>query len=327
METHGLSYDSPWYLRSGHLQTIFGALRKAPTIPSPEAIRIAIAPAGQMLAYPSPRALDRSNNTGILLIHGLGGCHASPYLVRIANRLDGLNRRVFRVDLPGSGAGWDLTHLPSHAGCSEQVIQALTHLSKAYGIHAWQIAGFSLGGNVAAKTAVEWSRNSETSFSIKQLVLVSPALDLTSCVRHIERRQNWIYNRYFVRGLERQVRRKAEIWPQWRERLCSVREQRLPVRTIRQFDEAYTSRVAGFVDADDYYQRCSTHRYISKLAMPIEILFDRHDPIVPANQFSQIEWHQSTTLAETRFGGHLGYVSKRSHSYWMDDWVVERLTS
>jgi hypothetical protein len=41
----------------------------------------------------------------VLLVHGLAGCHASPYMRRIAVKLMRKGVRVFRLDLRGSGAG------------------------------------------------------------------------------------------------------------------------------------------------------------------------------------------------------------------------------
>ena len=60
---------------------------------------------------------------------------------------------------------------------------------------------------------------------------------------------------------------------------------RTDVRTVRQFDDAYTAPHHGFRDADDYYHRASSLRVIDQIAIPTLILSAADDPFVPPEQF------------------------------------------
>src|SRR5688572_2764247 len=60
-----------------------------------------------------------------VLVHGLGGCHRSAYLRRMANDLGLRGTRVYRLDLRGAGAGAGHARRLYHAGCSADVRAAL----------------------------------------------------------------------------------------------------------------------------------------------------------------------------------------------------------
>ena len=105
-------------------------------------------------------------------------------------------------------------------------------------------------------------------------------MDLARCVDALERPENALYEWNFVRNLKRRMRRKARRLPQ-RFDLAALRS----VRTVRQFDDAYTAPHHGFRDADDYYHRASSLRVIDQIAVPTLILSASDDPFVPPEQF------------------------------------------
>ena len=63
-------------------------------------------------------------------------------------------------------------------------------------------------------------------------------------MRALERRQNFVYQWNFVRGLKGRMRRKAAVFP---GRYAIDRLDR--IRTVREFDEVYTAPHFGFRDA------------------------------------------------------------------------------
>src|SRR5439155_2971403 len=91
----------------------------------------------------------------ILVIHGLGGCHRSAHVQRLARRLIQRQVRVVRMDLRGVGHGVRLARRPYHGGLSADVRAALEAM------HGWSprsplaVIGLSLGGNLALKMAGE----------------------------------------------------------------------------------------------------------------------------------------------------------------------------
>ena len=51
----------------------------------------------------------------VLLVPGLGGSFRSPFMARIAGKLNASGFRTFRMDLRGCGSGYRLARLPGHA--------------------------------------------------------------------------------------------------------------------------------------------------------------------------------------------------------------------
>ena len=86
-----------------------------------------------------------------LLIHGLGGCHDSGYMQRIAHKLNARGVRVFRMDLRGCGAGMGLARLPYHSGRSEDARAALAAIARICRNSPTTLVGFSLGANMSLK--------------------------------------------------------------------------------------------------------------------------------------------------------------------------------
>ncbi|MFM8174676.1 MAG: YheT family hydrolase [Pirellulaceae bacterium] len=321
----GTSYHPRWYLRNGHLQTML-----VPYTLRPESrfdVSAHQVPFGENSAtclYESHGRSDSKSDQAILLIHGLAGSHASPYLVRIADHLTALGHRVFRMDLPGCGPSMSLSDLPAHAGCSDIIRRVMMWSSQHLGIARWRVAGFSLGGNILLKMLAE-SRQDGWSTGVERAVVVAPPIDLARCCDSIESRRNWLYNRFFVRMLRSAAHQRASLWPRWQERFRLLHK---PIRSIRDFDDQFTAPLIGFQNAAEYYDQCSSARLLDRIRVPTEVLVDRSDPIVPVAIYEDAPWSSSCQLTITKHGGHLGYLNhSRSEGLgcWMDHWVADHL--
>ena len=85
------------------------------------------------------------------------------------------------------------------------------------------------------------------------------------------------------------MRRKAAAWP-GRYDLSPLRR----IRTVREFDEAYTAPHHGFNGAADYYQRAASMRVVDRVRVPALVVTAADDPFVPPDQFAR-SVHWSTT--------------------------------
>src|SRR5438270_657535 len=79
----------------------------------------------------------------------------------------------------------------------------------------------------------------------------------------LEEPRNRLYQWNFVKDLKRRMRRKNRFWP---GRFDMSKLSR--IRTVREFDEAYTAPYFGFNGAEDYYYRASAMRIIDRLHIP-----------------------------------------------------------
>ena len=150
-----------------------------------------------------------------------------------------------------------------------------------------------------------------------------PVIELAECVRALERRENFIYQWNFVRGLKARMHRKAAAHP------GKYPLDRLPaVRTVREFDEYFTAPHFSFDDAEDYYFRASAMRVVDRIRVPALIISAEDDPFVPAELFRDphLRANPQITVVLTRYGGHCGFASDSDvadDGYWAERQIVE----
>lgn len=321
-------FSPPWYLRSGHLQTVITAMRRPkPKLRGTRSHIVPLGEAGATYIYEdAPLESTERSSTAFVMLHGLGSSHAGTYMASVARHLVDRGQRVIRVDLPGSGLSAPLTWLPAHAGCDAQVRMILDWCYDHLGITRWHGIGFSLGGNILLNVLSHFASTSEPAaaprWSFGRSLAVAPPIDLAACCDGMNRGLNRWYARYFLKVLAREARQRAQHWPQWRA-LLDAR----PMRTIRDFDHRYTAPLAGYASADDYYARASSGPRLDSIRTETILLCDRHDPIVPARLFSSIS-NPLLRMHWTRRGGHLGYLFRDERGRlkrWADQWIADQL--
>jgi uncharacterized protein len=268
------------------------------------------------------------NTPLVILIHGLGGDHTSPYLQRIAQQLRQAGLRVWRVDLRGSGQGLELAWRPAHAGCSQDLAAIVNRATQRYPDAPIRIVGFSLSGNVLLKMLGEAALGKlEPAIDLAAIdyaLAIAPPADLHSCADNMDRPSRKIYTHYYLKMLDKQVELRRARWPQWQ---AIAREPR--VRTIREFDARYTAPLGGFRDTDHYYTDASAIGLMQAITTPTTLVIDRHDPIVCVKSFEHVRLNaQSTEVITTSHGGHMGYFGLDSSGRsirWMEHFVVQQI--
>ncbi len=215
-------------------------------------------------------------------------------------------------------------HLSSglyHSGLSEDPTVVIRELIDLDHLRSVVVIGYSLGGNVTLKLAGDYGDSFPSE--LRAICVVSPTMDLARCVEALERPPNVLYEWNFVRNLKRRMLRKARALPGRFDlsRLAGV-------RTVRDFDEAFTAPHHGFQDADDYYYRASSLRVIDKIRVPTLILSAADDPFVPVDQFDDqaVCDNPWVTVAVTEHGGHCGFLGNASNEfdgYWAEKTAVE----
>ena len=209
-----------------------------------------------------------------------------------------------------------------HSGLTEDARQVIGELTSGDGLTSIVVAGYSLGGNLALKLAGE--QDAAPLPSLKAACAVSPIMEIAACVDALERRSNLIYQWNFVRNLKARMRRKARAHP-GRFRLDTLGR----IRTVREFDEAYTAPHFGFRDASDYYHRAAAMRVIDRIRIPTLIVTAADDPFVPHETFDDpaIANNPSIQLIVTRYGGHCGFLGmstgRGDDGYWAETMVVD----
>ncbi|HEX3725188.1 MAG TPA: alpha/beta fold hydrolase, partial [Pirellulales bacterium] len=198
--------------RGGHAQTLAGAyLPMGRYAYRANQHRVALDDGDQLVLHDDVPAGWESSDRTALLIHGMGGSHESGYMRRIAHKLNVRGVRVFRMDLRGCGAGWQLARLPYHSGRSPDAAAALYALAKALPRSRVTLVGFSLGANIVLKLLGELGQT--RCGNLDSAMAVCPPIDLAACSRSISLPGNRWYDRYFVGLLWKHLRRRSAIDP------------------------------------------------------------------------------------------------------------------
>lgn len=258
-----------------------------------------------------------------LLVHGLAGCHASPYMVRAAQKLRDVGIRTFRMDLRGCGAGERLAINPYHAGRSDDILAALREVVRLCPGSPISLIGFSLGGNLVLKLLGETP--DAVPEPLKRAMVVNPAMDLAACSKALARPAARVYDRHLVKILWKQLQRRNQMFPDAQMPAF----KRAPRRVI-EFDEMFTAPTAGYESAEHYYARCSASQFLSNVRVSTLILTARDDPLVPVHIFENATFSPSVLLHIAEGGGHLGYIGRRGvdpDRRWMDWRVIDWITA
>ena len=102
----------------------------------------------------------------------------------------------------------------------------------------------------------------------------------------------------------------------------------MEIKTIRDFDERFTSLAHGFQNADDYYFRSSSVRVVDKIRIPTLIIHSADDPFIPFDPLREKVFSENPylLLITTSRGGHVAFVSDTSEKedrFWAENRAIE----
>jgi uncharacterized protein len=264
---------------------------------------------------------QRARHSTIVIWHGMEGSIDSTYMKSTADKAFRAGFNVLRVNFRNCGGTEHLTPTLYHGGLTHDLRNVVNELIEDDGLKRIFLTGFSLGGNLVLKLAGEYGENAPAE--VIAVCAVSPSVDLQASTDRILTKKNWIYHKQFVRSLKDRIRRKQKFFPG----LYDL--SRLPqIRTIRDFDEEFTARANGFVNADDYYYRSSSVRIAQKIHLPTLIIHAHDDPFIPFEPLRQDVFSENPyiLLIATDRGGHVAFISsekKKEDRFWAENRAVE----
>lgn len=298
---------SPW-IPGAHAQTVLGSLLPSHTpelrwepldVPLPD---------GDLLKV---RVLPGDPTRVLHVFHGLGGSADAGYVRRLAARMHRKGWTIFAVNHRGAGEGRGFAAKPYHSGGSADVSAVLAQGRIRYPEARHFAVGYSLSGNMLL-LLLGRPRSGETLPDAA--VAVNPPCDLEACSHALLRGFSRVYDRRFVRILIDEIGARAT-------------SGRIPpvdfrgVKTLRDFDEAYTARAAGYRDRDHYYEACSCGPHLHAIRRPTVILTSEDDPIAPARELRRFPLSEVVRLQVEGHGGHMGYLARRGAALPEGRWL------
>ena len=309
-------------LVDGHRMTVFGwgNPRYFPRLPAPTVRYFDVDADARVLAHCHWQPLPWTHPT-LLLLHGLNASSDAHYMKGIASKAFARGINVIRLNQRNCGGTERLSAGLFHSGLTADARHVIEELVAIDGLPAVTVAGYSLGGNLALKLAAEYGDAPPPA--LRGVAAVSPIIEIAECVRALERRENALYQWNFVKDLKARMRRKDRFWPgRFDLGLLAA------VRTVREFDDAYTAPHFGFKDAADYYHRASAMRIIDRIHVPALVIAAEDDPFVPPQPFRdrKVTGNPHIQLALSEHGGHCAFVGPASgedDGYWAEGRIVD----
>jgi predicted alpha/beta-fold hydrolase len=298
----------------------WGNPRYFPRLPASTRRYFDVAPGTRVVAACHWQARPWEHAT-LIALHGLNGSSDAHYMRGLAAKAFARGMNVVRLNQRNCG---DTEHLAEglfHSGLTADAAHVVHELTHVDGLPALAVAGYSLGGNLALKLAGEYGPCAPAA--LVGVAAVSPIIEISECTRALERPGNGLYEWNFVRDLKRRMRRKDRFKP------GSFDLTRLNgIKTVRQFDEAFTAPYFGFRNAEDYYHRASAMRVIDRIRVPALVITAEDDPFVPSQPFHdpKVTGNPCIDLRISPHGGHCGFVGERSadnDGYWAEAQIVD----
>ena len=308
-------------IRNGHAMTIAAAYwprRFALSGPEPRLFRVA--EDSQLLAACHWQQGRQKDVPLLAIVHGLEGSCDSNYVLGIAEKAYQRGFHVVRLNQRNCGDSEGLTPTLYNSGMSADYRSVLEELAEGDGFTQIFFAGYSMGGNLVTKMAGELENAAPQA--LRGICAICPALDLASCADALNKRENYFYQRHFVKGLMARYVRKAALFPK-----IYSRDGFGKIRTVREFDDAITAPCFGYRDAQEYYETASARRVVGNVRVPMLMITAQDDPFVPYESFlaALVGDNPAIEFVAPERGGHCAFISKRggTERFWAEARVVD----
>jgi uncharacterized protein len=314
-------YQAPIWLPEGHSQTIFPSIfRKVEGI---NYVRERInTPDGDFLDVDFSKCNSPTHSITkslIILSHGLEGDTSRQYITGMVKNFNENGFDCLAWNFRSCSGEMNQTKRFYHSGATDD-LETIVKYSLSKGYQKIYLAGFSLGGNLTLKYLGEKGQNLYPE--IQKAVTFSVPLHLSSSGKTI----GWLYTKRFNKSLIKKILEKSKRFPDFQIDTSNIAK----IKTLQDFDDAYTSQLHGFIDAEDYYERNSSLYFLDKISIPTLIINAKNDPFLSKEcfPFEKIKSMEKIYFQAPEMGGHCGfYPDDYQGVLWSErralEWVVE----
>lgn len=301
------NYKPPFPFRNGHFSTIYsGVFRKVHgLVQKRERIELED---GDFLDLDWSESKSNTNKV-VILIHGLEGNAQRHYITGSAKKFNQNGFDACAINLRGCSGEQNRLYRTYHSGASDDLIEVIQHVLNTKSYESIFLMGYSLGGNLLLKYLGEVNKIPP---QLKGAVGVSVPCSLKSASDELLKSKNAIYSQRFKKHLLAKLHEKKQMFPQ------KISETDIKsITTLKDFDDVYTSKAHGFVDALDYYEKCSCQQFLPNIKIPSLILNAKNDSFLGEACYPYKEALENSKLflEVPDFGGHVGFWGRKNISY------------
>ena len=285
--------------KNGHFSTIYSGLIRRVVGVSQERERIQLND-GDFLDLDWSYS-DKPTNRLIIILHGLEGNAQRHYMLGTAKLFNANNHDAVCVNFRGCSNEPNLKYRSYHSGATADLQEIIDHILIHRKYDFIIVKGFSLGGNIALKYLGE---RDKIPHQLKAAIAVSVPCSLGGSCVELHKFKNVLYHDRFKKHLLAKLKEKQMRFPE-----MVTNDEIKSIKTLKDFDDAYTSVAHGFKDAMDYYKQCSSLQFLDKIKIPALILNARNDSFLSADCFPEAiaEKNRNLFLEMPLHGGHVGF--------------------
>jgi predicted alpha/beta-fold hydrolase len=306
----GSDFRAPWWLKSAHLQTMFGTFfRRRPAIDLRRE-RIELADGDFLDLDWTPGA----HGPVVLVLHGLEGSSDSPYARGMLAAVHAHGWRGVLMHFRGCSGVPNRLPRSYHSGDTGDLAEVTRRLLTRQDVSTLAVVGYSLGGNVLLK----WLGEQGPRAPVAAAAAVSVPYTLSLAAERLAKGLSRIYQRRLIADLRAKLQRKFS-----RGGSPIDLEFADTSRNFWEFDDRVTAPLHGFDGVHDYYTRSSSRQFLAGIRVPTLMLHAEDDPFMtPEVLPSRDELSPAVQLEVSAAGGHVGFVHGklpwRPH-YWLEE--------
>jgi predicted alpha/beta-fold hydrolase len=315
---HGSSYQPPLFFSNGHLQTVFPSLLRCVPAQFYQRERIDTAD-GDFLDI--DWASVGSGKLAVLS-HGLEGNSHRPYIVGMARMLNRHNWDAAAWNYRGCSGEVNRRLRMYHNGSIDDLDCVIRHALQSGRYHTLALIGYSLGGNLTLLYLGKQGYAVDTR--IRKSLVFSVPCDLRAGAQELAKQKNRFYMEQFLVSLHAKIRAKMKVFP---DRIHDDNYRQ--IRNFKDFDDRYTAPIHGFKNAEDYWEQCSSVRFLSTISIPTLIINALDDPFLAGACYPREQASRSSQvyLEMPKSGGHVGFVQfNKDKTYWSENRAMEFLS-
>lgn len=311
------SYHVPLLLRSGDFQTIYPTVmrRLSPALFQRERI---CTPDDDFVDLDWSRVMSRKL---VILSHGLEGSTYRHYMIGMSSLMNRRGWDALAWNYRGCSGETNHRLRMYHNGSIDDLDCVIRHALKAGFYDTLALIGFSLGGNLTLMYL--GSRADTLDPRIRASVAFSVPCDLKSGASQLAKARNYLYMKQFLVSLHMKIKLKMEQMP------GAINDDDYGrIRDFKSFDDRYTAPLHGFRDAEDYWEKCSSSRFLSAIRVPTLIVNALDDPFLAGACYpiEQATDSRYVHLEMPNHGGHVGFVQfNEDGTYWSENRAAEFL--
>ena len=301
------NYAPPILFRNGHFSTIYSGIIRSVNGVVQNRERIALSD-GDFLDLDWSYAQSKSKKL-VVLLHGLEGDAQRPYITGSAKILNQNGYDCCAVNFRGCSGEPNIKYRSYHSGATEDLMNILDHILSTRDYKSIFLKGFSLGGNLLLKYLGE---GNQIPTELKGAVAVSVPCNLHDSCKQLLSTKNLLYAIRFKGNLLEKLRQKQAMFP---EKISNADIKK--IKTLMDFDDAYTSKAHNFKNALDYYEQCSSLQFLSNIQVPSLIINAKNDSFLGPDCYPVLETDNNPNLhlEMPNYGGHVGFWGKNNITY------------